>query len=254
MTLYYLDIYASTTLDSSGYGLVQSGPTGTSQYWLPLSVHVGTRDVSGNTAQCGVYVGPANTVDVTTQVDYTFAGVSDTTSLVSGHVIDPGMMVSAQFINGNPGDTAFTRVTGLYSDVPPAIGVVPQVPGVHFSGVELNVPVGTLANQVPQVYDTSTLASGSSYVILPAMPGRQYRLFDMVVDEVNAVSSYHLQTTSGTDLAILVDNVLGTPNNIVVPPQGHLSFSGAPLPVGQGLQIKNTGASARFVGYVTYSE
>jgi hypothetical protein len=135
VTLSYLSKYASVVLDASGNGNAVLGPD-TGQYWLPTLAHVGTASTLLPTAGCALHIGAPQVLDYTTQIDYSFAGVSDTTGLVSSHVVFPGQVITAQFLGGNPGDSAILVITGISSDVPPTIGIEPAFPGTHFSGSE----------------------------------------------------------------------------------------------------------------------
>jgi hypothetical protein len=135
VTLSYLSKYASVVLNASGNGNAVLGPD-TGQYWLPTLAHIGTASTLLPTAGCALHIGTPQVLDYTTQIDYSFAGVSDTTGLVSSHVVFPGQVITAQFLGGNPGDTAILVITGVSSDVPPTIGIEPAFPGTHFSGAE----------------------------------------------------------------------------------------------------------------------
>lgn len=108
-------------------------------------------------------------------------------------------------------------------------------------------------NREPAAFDTGNLASGSSFVLLAASAFTYY-LFGVSIWPLNAGAIWHLQDTAGTDIGSYLILQLGTATNDFAPIPPDLNFHGAPLPLGLGLQLKNTsGSTQRWVGHVVYS-
>lgn len=253
MTLSYLYKPGSTTLDSNGVGTITVKPDA-NQFWLPTSVHVGTKNPFSPTPACNLYTGPPSVLDYTTLIDFTFAGNNDTTSIVVGELIEVGQGITAQFLGGNPGDTAFMSVIGLSSDVPPPEGIVPGFAGARFSGVGVPAPYQS-ANRVPVVINTSTLANGATAVLLPATPGRQYHVWSVYAAGITQPADATCQLFSnGSLIAISPSKLVGTPaNQFAIPPQ-PLNLAGSQLAAGADLTLQNvSGGNQYFVGYVAYS-
>jgi hypothetical protein len=282
VTLTYLSKYATVVLNASGNGNAVLTPD-TGQYWLPTLAHVGTASTALPTAGCSLHIGAPGALDFTTQIDYTFAGVSDTTGLVCSHVVFPGQAITAQFLGGNPGDTALLEIVGTSSDVPPTIGISPAFPGTEFSGSEhtttiagqpisvtvTNTPTVDIggqpisvaetnkqlyANQPPMPFD-STLAIGGILHLLPATTGRTYYLHTIRLEASMVQNTYAvLQDTAATVIARILSQLIAAPATGFMPVLGLNHFNGAPLTAGLGLDLVNDStAIERYVGYVTYS-
>jgi hypothetical protein len=253
MTLSYLYKPSNIQLDSSGSGVAEVGPDA-NQFWLPTSIHVGTKNPQFPTANCGLYVGAIGVLDYTTLIDYTFAGNNDTSSIIVGQIVENGQTISAQFLGGNPGDSAFMYVVGISSDVPPPQGILPGYAGARFSNLGVPQPY-QYANRLIQKIDTGNLANNATFNILPGGQGRAYRLFDLYIESFSEPNDGTFQLfTLGTVIAISPKKIVGTPTNIYSSLRPVFHFSGAPLPVNQDLTIQNVcGVTNRFVGYIAYS-
>jgi len=103
-----LDVTVQVTLDGSGGGQTQTGPTGQGEIWNNLTVHVNC-STNVNEAQCLVYVGsgpPQGFADGTT-----WGSTGDSSDTLPSQV-SVGQFVSAVWSGGDAGTTGFLRVTG----------------------------------------------------------------------------------------------------------------------------------------------
>lgn len=281
MTLSYLAKVTTCVLDSNGNGTAKIGPDA-SQYWLPTLVHVGTASTLSPVAACSLHIGIPGALDFTTQIDFTFAGISDTTGLVSSHVINPGIVITAQFLGGNPGDTALLQVWGVSSDVPAAIGITPAFPGTAFSGsgksVNINglpIPV-TISGQPISVdiaapdpralyaahvagFMGATIGAAGTLNLVPATAGRQYYLhaLNLFVDPLtNSATTIQVQTTGASLLDAYRQAFWnsGASADVVVPPNPQHDYKGYAVTSGLGVQLVNSsGAAVNVYGSLYYN-
>lgn len=103
---------AQITLNGSGDGTAQLGPSSPGEVWAPSVVSVGTEETSvTNEAQCKIYCGPAPAQPY--YVDGTLSGsTGDSSSNVTGQMLYPGQYVIAVWTGGDPGAVAFLNVQG----------------------------------------------------------------------------------------------------------------------------------------------
>jgi hypothetical protein len=103
---------ASVTLDGTGAGTAQLGPSITNEQWQPAQVSVNcSANVTTGACQANVFCG--SHVGQDTYKDGTFSGDSgDSTDAVSGEILWPGQYVFVVWSAGVPGATATMRVTG----------------------------------------------------------------------------------------------------------------------------------------------
>jgi hypothetical protein len=103
---------ASVTLDGSGAGTVQVGPTSPGEIWQPTQVSVScSATVTTGTCQASIYVGSGPSQS--TFVDGTFSGdTGDTTDAIGGRIVNPGQSVFAVWSGGVPGATATAVIAG----------------------------------------------------------------------------------------------------------------------------------------------
>lgn len=145
MTESYLNLSRSVTLDANGNGTVALVPSN-NEYWFPSFIRVSTIKQNPPFAYCAVYhltsgvqTNPANFVDDT------YLANSDTSSIISGTMVQQGEAIQAQFTGGHPGDTAVLTVFGQLSDTPFSVDVIDLTgPGTHFTGrlsVSADIPV-----------------------------------------------------------------------------------------------------------------
>lgn len=263
ITLDYLAVQATCTLDNTGSGKAVLSP-GAGQFWLPTIAHVGTASTKSPTASCSLHVGATGITDYTTQVDFTFSGVSDSSTIVSGMIVSSGESVTAFFLNGKPGDTGYIRMIGVSSSAAPTIGIEPGFPGAKFTGNESTVTIAgqpvnvnisnvpdvlaffqgvanqqLVANQVPLGINGINIAAGASSVLLPATVGRTYYLHGLLLDmnSNNTGGGLLLEDTSGT---VFVNNeiiLIGAPTAFQVPPRPYIDLKGAPVASGLGVQL-----------------
>lgn len=104
--------FANVTLDGSGNGVAQLGPTRVREHWQPkfASVKVAT---NVNEATCTVYYG--NTISSATFVDASITGSTGDICGFGDVDLQPGMFVFAQWIGGDPGAIATVAVQGTYT-------------------------------------------------------------------------------------------------------------------------------------------
>lgn len=161
MTINYLNLTRSATLDSNGNGVTVLKPD-VGQYWAPDFVKVATVSQSGPFPYAAVYhVSSGVTVGPTSFVDDTYRANNDTSSIISGTIVQFGESITVNWTGGTPGDTAVMTIFGMYSDMPISLGEVsPTSPGTHFTGRL------AFSADVPILIDTT----GSSFFTLPAGP------------------------------------------------------------------------------------
>lgn len=105
---------ATVTLNGAGAGTAQLGPVNVRESWAPLVVSVKTNQTAAtivNEAQCKIFVGP-DTSD-SNYVDGTLSGsTGDSTSNVTGQVVDVGEYVFAVWSGGDAGAQGRVIVSG----------------------------------------------------------------------------------------------------------------------------------------------
>lgn len=102
---------ASVTLDGSGNGTAEVGPSLPGEVWSPQSVNISmTGDAPTGVATCFIYAGNG-----TSQADFTdstYSVLGAASSVISGKTLYPGQVVTAVWAGGNPGATATLAVNG----------------------------------------------------------------------------------------------------------------------------------------------
>lgn len=102
---------ASITLDGSGDGTAELGPSLPGETWSPESVNI---SMSGNApsgvATCFIYAGSG--ISPGTFKDSTYNVLGAASTVISGLTLYPGQSVFAVFAGGNPGATATLAVNG----------------------------------------------------------------------------------------------------------------------------------------------
>lgn len=250
--LSYLSQFQECVLDGAGNGVCTFKPD-TGQFWLPNAIRIGTRNFN---CQAGLHYGGVTIIDDTTLWDYTFTGTNDTSTILSGVVVAPGTAITVHFVAGTAGDIAFAEISGISSDIPPTAGIIPSVPGARFAGsaMVLGQALGTIIpNQTPKSFSTGALVTNATAVLLSAVAGTTYRIYNIFVNAPGAQPTFSLQTTTGTDLGIYTVAQIGAPAAVFVPPLPPMDWNGAPLPKGVGLQLKNlSAATIAYQGHVIY--
>jgi hypothetical protein len=104
--------YASITLNGSGGGTAQIGPTRVREHWQIQGVAVSV-DSDINESACSIYIGTA--VGQATFVGNTLTGSAGDTCGCAGMDIQPGQQVFAEWTGGDVGATATMTVFGTYS-------------------------------------------------------------------------------------------------------------------------------------------
>lgn len=129
----YLNKSVSVVLDANGNGTALLKPD-VGQWWAPKFIRVSTLNQVTPVAYCATYHGAVTIKNQTTFLDDTFLGNGDTSSIVSGTVVQYGEAITAVWTGGNAGDTAVLTIYGVTLNVPPSVGEMPSVPGTHFAG------------------------------------------------------------------------------------------------------------------------
>lgn len=133
MTQGYLNVTAATTLDGNGNGIIVLKPDA-NDWWAPDFIKVSAASQRQPFPYCAVYhVSPGVLVGPTSFIDDTYGGNNDTSSIISGTIVQFGESIVAQFTGGTPGDTAVLTLFGMHSDLPIGMEVVPSSPGTHFT-------------------------------------------------------------------------------------------------------------------------
>lgn len=103
---------ASVTLDSSGNGTAQAGPSFPGESWLPGVVSVGSAESSvTNEATCKIFIGPSPAQNF--YVDGTLSGsTGDSTANVTGQAVFPGNYIFAVWSGGDAGARATMNIQG----------------------------------------------------------------------------------------------------------------------------------------------
>lgn len=172
-----------TVLDANGNGVITLKPA-SGQFWAPLFVRVSTNLQSVPVPYCSVSHGTPGVPALPSQfIDDTYLGSGDTSSMIAGTPVYPGEAIIFTFKGGTPGDTAVASVYGMTSDVPPNLGLFPQVPGAHFSGKPIT-ELTTVASSIP---------STSPLLLTHANPGVTDTLKTQIFD-VRQWTSYYSRT------------------------------------------------------------
>ena len=103
---------ASVTLDGTGAGSAQLGPSSPGEVWRPAQVSVScSAVVQTGTCEASIYAGAG--IGQGAFVDGTFSGdTGDTTDAIAGELLRPGQYVFAVWTGGVPGALATVRVSG----------------------------------------------------------------------------------------------------------------------------------------------
>lgn len=115
VTTYQLDRYATVTLDGSGNGVANLGPSMVREHWQPLAATVSVSFPGNQTgptleAKCEIYLG--TTLQSATKFSTTFLGSSGATCGFQNQDLPPGYQVFAKWFNGDAGQVATVHVTG----------------------------------------------------------------------------------------------------------------------------------------------
>lgn len=107
-----LSVTAEVTLNGSGNGTAQAGPTSPGEIWYPAVVSVGTQETTVTSeAQCKIFAGPAPAQP--NYVDGTLSGsTGDSTTNIAGRVLRAGQYVFGTWAGGDAGAVAFLNISG----------------------------------------------------------------------------------------------------------------------------------------------
>lgn len=177
----YLNRQASAVIKADGTATCVLTP-GVGEYWAPKFVRVSI--VQNSTAinsaalspYAAVYQGANTITDKSTFIDDTFSATGDTSSIISGTVIQYGESITAEFASAQPGDVALFTVFGTASNTPPSISELPSVPGTHFSGKPSTEFIETVMDTGPFVQGPQ---SGTNFGIFLDMRQFQSYYLDM---------------------------------------------------------------------------
>lgn len=107
-----LTAVATVTLDGSGNGTAQLGPSNTNEVWSPASVTIscnGSLTGITGTTTCQIFSGSSSP---STLIDGTYNPLQDSTGAIQGWVFYPGMYVFAVWTNGPASQQATLVVNG----------------------------------------------------------------------------------------------------------------------------------------------
>ena|SRR5579862_165087 len=117
---------ANTTLDGSGNGSAQLGPTRPREHWQITSASVKTNQPPAGSGQAGAIVNDAicylyvgSSINTATFVSKTITGSSGDTCPLAGIDIQSGMYVWVQWEMGDAGASATLTLLGTYTFGPP---------------------------------------------------------------------------------------------------------------------------------------
>src|SRR5439155_499367 len=113
-------------------------------------------------AYAAVYHGSPAAIGPTTFVDDTFQGNSDTSSIISGVIVQFGDSVTVQFSNGKVGDTALATLYGQVSNRPDEFTFLS--PGTHFGGHAATGVTSLVLVNEPITVNTTTVDRALGFV------------------------------------------------------------------------------------------
>lgn len=131
MSLTYLNQTKSAVFDASGTATVVLRPD-VGQWWQCSLIRVSTGSQTPPLSYAAVYHGSQAAVGPTTFIDDTFQANSDSSTIISGVVVQFGDAVIVKFQNGTAGDVAIATLYGQSSDRPDEFQLLS--PGTHFVG------------------------------------------------------------------------------------------------------------------------
>lgn|SRR5487761_106456 len=106
-----LQASAPVTLDSSGNGTAETGPSSPGEVWLPESAAIScTGSQPAGVSTVFLYAG--NGISAQYQVDNSYDVLGASSSMLSGHTLHPGQVVAAVWSNGPPGGRATLTIYG----------------------------------------------------------------------------------------------------------------------------------------------
>lgn len=177
----YLEVVSSAVVPASGIATCAVAPP-VGQYWFPTFVKISNlitpaQKLLGTYPYCALFSGMPALQDNSTFIDDTIYGYGDTSSILSGSIIQYGQAISASWMGAIPGTTVYLTVYGVTSSVPLSeADLFPSSPGTHFAGHGLvttnNVAITTL--------NTPVLTSGN-FATSPTVDMRIYNGFFITV-------------------------------------------------------------------------
>lgn len=185
MSVTYLDQIASVSFDATGAGTATlSIPVGS--FWIPRFARVTTNIQTSPVAHCTVYDGAVTVTSVGTYVDDTSLGNSDSTSALAGGIAKWGEAITAVFTGGNPGDTGFLNVVGLYTDNLPEALQYLETPGTRFAGHQ---PTEIITRQAFVSAASPTSVGPGSTVTIGPFDARNFASFYLKVKTATSGSA-----------------------------------------------------------------
>jgi hypothetical protein len=162
MTVGYLNMSQAVQLDANGNGMIVLKPDA-NDWWAPDFIKVATSSQLAPFPYAAVYhVSPGVALGPTSFIDDTYGANNDTSSIISGTIVQFGESIVAKFTGGTPGDTAVLTIFGMHSDLPIGMEVLPSSPGTHFS------------QRIVFAGDVPTLIDGQTNVVVGANGGDLY--------------------------------------------------------------------------------
>lgn len=139
MTMTYLQQTLSAIVAADGTATIQLRPA-VGQFWAPSVVRVASRVTPQNTqnanaSYCAIFHGSVPAIDPTSFLDDTYLGSGDSSSVIAGTIVSYGEAITAQWMNGLPGDTVILSLYGRSSnDLVELQDRISPIPGAKFSG------------------------------------------------------------------------------------------------------------------------
>jgi hypothetical protein len=103
---------ASVTLDGSGNGTAELGPSLPGEVWSPGSTSISCEGSIPTSGSPSVFIYAGNGISAATFIDSTYNVTGASSSMISGKQLYAGQLVYAVWTDGPPGETATLAVNG----------------------------------------------------------------------------------------------------------------------------------------------
>lgn len=265
----YLVMQQSAVVDQLGSATIQLTPA-VGQFWAIAVVRVSqmtrpqlqnftsapfgdyqTRYLPLQYPYCSLYVGATGVRDSTTFVDDTTLGSGDSSSIVSGTVVEYGESITARWLGADPGNTVLLNVYGRsFESITDVQNEFAPVPGSRFAGTTANNMVWS------PMSITNTVGGAFPWVapVLGVIGNWEVASvhFTVTTSAVVATRQFGLRfiATNGSEIArIFAPGTQGASGNNV----RYTFAQGLPAVSGGGLAFQYSGLPSRLVLQVGYS-
>jgi hypothetical protein len=103
---------AQVTLDASGNGTAETGPSVPGEIWFPVSVSITCGGAIPDTGTPTLFIYAGNGISPATFIDSTYNVTGASSSMIAGKTLYPGQQVFAVWNGGPPGQLATLAVKG----------------------------------------------------------------------------------------------------------------------------------------------